>query len=123
MSIKGFSSVNQLNVFPRRKTFALQGIALVKQDLMNHIYTRPGELPGQPTFGTRIPLMVGRPLIQENIDAVVFDLQTVIKFDPRVKLIDLKAIPLYDRNTLGVKVQVLYVATNTTELWELEVSF
>lgn len=115
---RGFSTANYLN--GNSKTFLLTNQELVKQDLLNHIYTIPGERVHLPNFGTRIPLLAFEPLDQKTLAIVKEDLKKVIEYDPRVRLMDMAVSALPDNNAIVAFVDLLYVELNITETLKLE---
>lgn len=115
---RGFSTANYLR--DRSKGLALTNQDLVKQDLLNHIYTIPGERVHQPSFGTRIPLLTFEPLDERTLSIVREDLTKVFTYDPRVRLIDMSINALPDNNALVAFVDVLYVELDVTETLRLE---
>lgn len=103
------------------KTFSLRDIELVKMDLLNHIYTRKGERVMMPTFGTRIPDLAFEPLDDVTLLILEEDLHHVINFDPRVELIDMQIVPLYDLNRVNATVTLLYVELNVSDTLDLNI--
>lgn len=116
---KGFSSYE----YQRSKTFSIRDMELVKLDLLNHIFTRKGERIHMPTFGTRIPDMAFEPLDDMTMMIVEEDLKQVVSFDPRVRLVNLRIIPDYDKNAVTAEVDLLYVELNRTDKLELNIMF
>lgn len=114
---RGFSTANYLN---GSKTFMLTNQELVKQDLLNHIYTIKGERPHLPFFGTRIPLLAFEPLDQKTLDIVRDDLTAVIDYDPRVSLIDMSISAMPDNNAIAAFVDLFYLELNVKETLRLE---
>jgi phage baseplate assembly protein W len=114
---KGFSSRN----WSKNKTFTLTNIDLVKQDLMNHIYTAKGERPMMPDFGTRIPMMAFEPndTITQNI--IREDLTTVFNYDPRVKVISLNIMSIPSNNMIIALADLLYVQFGVQQILNIEV--
>ena len=115
---RGFSTANYL--IQNRKTFMLTNQELVKQDLLNHIYTIPGERVHLPTFGTRIPLLAFEPLDEQLIKIVREDLQKVIDYDPRVELVDMSVNAVPDNNMIVAIVDLRYLELDSTETLKLE---
>jgi phage baseplate assembly protein W len=113
---RGFSTENYL----KSKTMMLTNQELVKRDLLNHIYTIPGERPHLPNFGTRIPLLVFEPLDQKTISIVKEDLTKVFEYDPRVRLVDMVVNAVPDTNMIAAFVDLLYVELDVTETLHLE---
>ncbi len=116
---KGFSS----HEYKTKKTFGIKDIELVKLDLLNHIFTRRGERVMMPNFGTRIPDMAFEPLDEITMMIVEEDLQTVIKFDPRVELIKLRVIPDYNANEITAVVDLLYKEFNIVDNMNINITF
>ena len=113
---RGFSTANYL----KAKTLFLTNQELVNRDLLNHIYTIPGERPHLPKFGTRIPLLAFEPLDQKTLAIIREDLTKVIEYDPRVKLLDMSISALPDNNMVAAFVDLLYVELNVRETLHLE---
>lgn len=115
---RGFSTAHHLT--NPANGFTLAGAELINQDLFNHIHTIPGERVMQPSFGTRIPLLVFEPLDATTIAIVEEDLRKVFTYDPRVKLIELAVLALPDNNAIAAIVDLEYIALGTTETLRLE---
>lgn len=106
--------------FLANRTMLVTNAESVKRDLLNHIYTVPGERPHLPTFGTRIPMLAFEPLDQQTISIVREDLTKVVNYDPRVKLIDMSISALPDQNMIAAFVDLLYIELNVQETLHLE---
>jgi phage baseplate assembly protein W len=102
------------------KSFKTADFETVKRDLLNHIWTIPGERVMQPDFGTRIPLLAFEPLDEVTLKIVEDDLKKVFSYDPRVELIDLAVVALPDNNAIGAFADLRYIELNTTETLKLE---
>lgn len=114
---RGFST--QSFIDNRGKSFSTIGVETVKRDLLNHIYTIPGERVMAPNFGTRIPLMAFEPLDTTSIAIIKEDLEKMFNFDPRVRLIDMAILPMPDNNAIAVLVDLEYLELNITETLNL----
>jgi phage baseplate assembly protein W len=113
---RGFSTVN----FLTNRSMMLTGVELVNRDLLNHIFTVPGERVHLPTFGTRIPLLAFEPLDQKTLSIVREDLTKVIEYDPRVQLIDMAVTAMPDNNAIAAFVDLRYIELAVTETLHLE---
>lgn len=113
---RGFSTAN----FLTNKTFLLTNQELVKQDILNHLFTVKGERVHMPDFGTRIPLLAFEPLDEKTIQIVREDITKVIEYDPRVRLLDMAVLPIPDNNMIVAYVDVLYVELNQKETLKLD---
>jgi phage baseplate assembly protein W len=114
---RGFST--QAHIDNRGKTFSTVDIETVKRDLLNHIYTIPGERVMQPDFGTRIPLMAFEPLDTTSIQIIKDDLTKVFNYDPRVRLIDIAVLPMPDNNAIVALVDLQYIELDVNETMKL----
>lgn len=114
---KGFSFKN----FETSKSFIITDVELVKQDLINHIYTRYGERVKMANFGTRIPDLVFEPLDIESLSVINEDLESVFNFDPRVQLIDLNIIPDFDENMVLAYAELYYVELNLRDTLHINI--
>lgn len=123
---KGLSFVR----YKDNKSLSLSDIELVKQDILNHIFTRRSERLMMPSFGTVIPDLPFEQLDDNTIFAFEEDLLEVIDYDPRVvfngdgPLSDgYKIVPLYDENALIAYVDLYYVELDRSETIELRLEF
>lgn len=114
---KGFSTANWV----KNKTFVLTDIELVKQDLLNHIFTIRGERVNMPAFGTRIPLMAFEPNDEKTRAIIEQDLREVFDYDPRVNLISLKVLTLPDNNAIIALADLFYVELDVQDVLQIEV--
>lgn len=114
---RGFSTASSYET--RGGPFTTIDFETVKRDLLNHIYTTPGERVMQPNFGTRIPMMAFEPLDERSLKVVEDDLRMVIAYDPRLELVDLAVLALPDNNAIVAFVDVIYLRLNTKETLKL----
>lgn len=115
---RGFSTERALQT--KGMTFTTTNVETVKQDLLNHIWTIPGERVMLPNFGTRIPLLAFEPLDSSTLLIVKEDLTRVFEYDPRVRLIELAVLPLPDNNAILALADILYVEFDVKETLRLE---
>lgn len=116
---RGYSSYEYQN----KKTFSVTDVELVKLDLLNHIFTRKGERVMMPKFGTRIPDLAFEPLDGITLNILEEDLRAVFEFDPRVELLSLAIVPVYDSNTVIASAKLLYVELNMTGSLDINITF
>lgn len=114
---KGFSSVGWL----KNKTFRLNDIELVKQDLLNHIWTMKGERVMMPNFGTSIPVMTFEQNDEISRSIIERDLREVFEYDPRVKLLNLMVESLPDNNAIVAIADLLYLEFNVQDRLHIEI--
>ena len=115
---KGFSTKKWRS---NSSNFLLTDIELVKQDLMNHIFTEKGSRVMMPNWGTRIPSLTFEQNDEYTRNIVEEDITAVIKADPRVKLLSLKVYSLSSNNAIIATVVLEYVEFNVTENLNIEV--
>lgn len=102
-------------------TFSAKNVELVKRDIYNHIFTSKGERVMMPGFGTRIPSLPFEPIDAKTLQIIDEDIREVINYDPRVKLLELRVIPLSDNNCVLAYVTVQYIELGTVETLHIEV--
>lgn len=100
-SYRGFSTVSGV------KNNQLYDLDLVKQDLINHFYTRKGERVMNPEFGTIIWDMIYEPLDEANKEIIIEDCRQVIASDPRVELVSLSINELESGLRINININVL----------------
>ena len=94
--------VNPLNL----DLIALKNETAIARSIRNIIFTLPGEKFFNPNFGSRI----NRSLF-ENIDEISASIirdeiqNSIINYEPRVELIDIKATPDYNNVSFDVLIQ------------------
>lgn len=116
---RGFSTSNYL----RNRTMSIYDVDLVKEDIINHIYTRLGERVMLPSFGTTIPDLTFEQMDQTTIGIVREDILRVINYDPRVQLQQLTVEPNYSMNSIQVSAQVLYIELNISGSIDINIEF
>lgn len=116
---KGISFSN----YREDKTFRLTNIDLVKQDLLNHIFTRKGERVMMPDFGTRITDMLMEPLDEFLLLQIEQELMEVFNYDPRVNLINFQIDPLYEEKAVVALAELEYIELDLTDILEIQLEF
>jgi len=116
---KGFSTRR----FEYDKSFTLTDVDLVKEDIMNHIFTRLGERVKMPEFGTRIPDLLFEPLDELTVAIIEEDLNRVAALDPRVTLRSIQIIPDYDTHSLIASMDLFYIEFGMTDILHLSMEF
>ena len=106
-STQGTNSLNQ--------EFA--DLELVKRDLLNIFYTKPGERIMMPTYGCNIWNLLFEPFDDLIKDTVVNECQSIIASDPRVKLLN-TTVTQVDQG-LNVQMELLYVPWNAITTFSL----
>lgn len=101
---RGFSTVNTYG-----RSFALTDIELVKRDIMNHIYTIPGERIHNPGFGTLIPVVAFEQADKATLDLIERELRRVAASDPRVELVNIAVMAVPDDNAIVAIMDLKYI--------------
>ena len=94
-------------------SFALYDIALIKQDLLNHLHIRQGEKLENPEFGTIIWDLLFDPLTDETRDLIAKNVTTIANSDPRVQ-VDSLIVSQYESG-IQIECQLTYVPYNVSE--------
>ena len=116
-------SVSQTTTSGPNVSFSLKDVDLVKQDLLNQIFTPKGSRVMQPSFGTSIPDLLFEPLDADSMSIFETELTRVINSDPRVNLLNMSINPDYDTNTLSASIMLQYVELNLVAGFELNIQF
>jgi Phage baseplate assembly protein W len=116
---KGFSTKQ----YQHDKNFVMTDIELVKEDLVNHIFTRKGERIRMANFGTIIPDLVFEPLTDVIVGLVESELRAVFEYDPRVELVDMVVIPLVEEGAIIALVDLNYVELREADRLSLRIEF
>lgn len=109
--------------FSKNKSIRLYDVALIHKDLKNNIFTRKGERVKMFTYGTRIPDLVFEQMDDVIFDAIEQDLTDVINNEPRVQLVDMKLVPIYDKAVIIVNMILFYVELNFTGQFDIHIEF
>lgn len=116
---KGFSFIK----YEYDKSIILTDVQLVNTDLYNHIFTRKGDRLKMPTFGTSIPDMIFEQLTEDLLFQIDSELRTVFNYDPRVELVSLRVIPLYDQQTVYAIADLNYIELDLRDRFDLRLEF
>lgn len=120
---KAFYKGITLRGFDKNKSLRRTELDLVKQDLLNHIFTRKGERIMMPTFGTNIPDLIMEPMDNTSIFTVKNDLLTVFNYDPRVRLRNLRVDPLFEERAIVAIAELDYLELKFTDSFEIRLEF
>lgn len=115
----GFSTADFLTT----RTFVKTNVEIVKQDIINHIFTSKGERVMMGSFGTIIPDLVFQPLDEITIRQVHDEVLNVINFDPRVQVLSFTVTPDFDNHSITVSADLLYIELNITDNLNLNIQF
>lgn len=112
-----------LRGYEDNKSLRRRDLSLVKQDLLNHIFTRRSERVMMPLFGTRIPDMLMEPMDESSLVIIQTDLNTVFNYDPRVELLDMQLTPLYEERAVVAIVELRYLELDFSERFDIRLEF
>ena len=91
----------------------------IKQAVKNLIMTAPGEKPFQPLVGSTISQLLFEPMDDFTGDAVKEEvINTINRFEPRVRLANCIVRPDFDRNSFNVTVEYKIVGVPIVETVE-----
>ena len=91
----------------------------IKQAVRNLIMTTPGEKPFQPLVGSNISQLLFEPLDDFTEDAIRQEIiNTINRFEPRIRLETVEVIGNFSRNTFDVSVEYRIVGIPIVETIE-----
>ena len=111
--------------FSKRSTSSdiskVQGVQAVKRSVRNLILTNIYEKPFHPEIGSGIRDLLFEPLSPITAFVLSQRVEDVIEnFEPRARLVSVRALPDFDRNAYEIQVS-FYVVNTPTELVDLTV--
>jgi phage baseplate assembly protein W len=109
---KGFSTINQY------KKFTLTDNELIKRDLLNALTIREGELPGRPSFGTRLWNFIFEPNTPDIVRQITAELERTTTYDPRIRINDV--IVTTDPNGVILELVVTFVPGLNPEVLQIK---
>jgi phage baseplate assembly protein W len=101
------------------KKFTLLDADLVKQDFVNALNIRQGQLPGRPQYGTVMWDNLFESQTNETQRAIINELQRVAGGDPRIQISQTQVFPQEN----GVLIQVELMVVPSTEAEQLSIFF
>lgn len=110
---KGFSTVS-----PNTENYNLYDFDLIKQDILNHFYTRQGERLMNPTFGCIIWDLLFEPLTPAVQDLILQNVNVIVNYDPRVQSQNV-VVTSYDTG-IQIELTLLYVPYNLQQTLQLQ---
>lgn len=110
-------------VYEKDKQILLKDVELVKQDLLNNIFTEKGERVMMPNYGTSIQRLLFRPLDQDTLALLEIEFLEVFNYDPRVEIIELTINPIYEEKAVVVLASLRYVELNFNDTLEIRLDF
>lgn len=119
---KGFSFKN----WQHNKSFKLNDVELVKQNLKNHIFTDRGSRVGQRGFGTNIKDLLFEPFTDNLVVLISDQVREVISYDPRVVLQsgdDYRVVPDHINHKLHIAARLFFVELDLTDILQINLEF
>ena len=74
-------------------------------------------------YGTRIPDLVFEPLDEVALNVIEEDLRSVVAGEPRVSLVDLRIVPLFDRSVVICSLVLYYLELDFTDTLSVNITF
>jgi phage baseplate assembly protein W len=96
------------NTIGATKNYVLTDFELIKRDLLNFFNIRQGEMPGRPSYGTRIWALLFEPQNEETTQILQDEIQRGIDIDPRLRL---DSLDVYPQNN-GILIEVAVSTVN-----------
>ena len=110
---RGFSTVNAEN-----SSFQQYDIALINQNLLNHLNNRQGEKLSDPTFGCIIWDALFEPLTTELKDAITTNVTNIVNYDPRTRATGVQ-VSEYESG-LQIECTLFYLDYNISESMKVQ---
>jgi len=110
---KGFSTIST-----NTENYNLYDFDLIKQDILNHFYTRQGERLMNPSFGCAIWDILFEPLTEPIKDLVLRNVNTIVNYDPRVQAENV-VVTAYDTG-IQIELTLLFVPYNLQQTLQLQ---
>lgn len=110
---RGFSTINS-----DTQNFRLYDFELIKQDILNHFYTRQGERLMNPNFGTIIWDLLFEPLTPDVQDLILQNVNQILNHDPRVHASNILITP-YETG-LQIQCVLRYIPYNIQQNLQLK---
>ena len=98
------------------------GTDLVKQDLLNHFNTEPGQALGRPSFGCRLRQRLGQPFDAITRTEIENDVKAVFKYDPRVELLGVEIQSTEVARSYSIACKIKYTGTDLVARFEFFVT-
>jgi len=111
------------NQYQKNKDILLKDVDIVKQDILNYIFTRRGERLMMPTYGSRIPDLLFEPMDDRTIALIEADVAEIVNYDPRVEPIDFSVEPLFDEKRVNIYIELFYVELNFNDTLHIRLDF
>jgi len=109
----GYSTVDTSS-----KVQQFSDIELIKRDLLNNFYTRPGERVMMPTYGCGIWDLLFEPFDDVIKDAIIDECQNIFNNDSRVQVQSL-TVTQYDQG-IQIQADLLYIPYNVINTFSLQ---
>jgi len=105
------------------KSYVLKDVELVKQDILNNIFTEKLTRIMMPKYGTSINRLLFRPMDFETLSLLEEEILTVLQNDPRVEVLDFEVEPQFSEKAVYVRAKLLYVEINYNDTLEIRLEF
>lgn len=110
---RGFNTIDKI-----RAPYTLEGQDLVKRDLLNTFYTKKGERPMRPEYGSIIWDLLMNPDDLSTEKEIREDVLRIVDGDPRVD--HLYTTVIYMDHTIRIEINLKYVILNNEDILFLE---
>ena len=101
------------NTQDQYKKFTLLDAELVKQDFVNALNIRQGQMPGRPQYGTVMWDNLFESQTNETQRAIINEIQRVAGYDPRIQITQTQIFP--QENGLLIQVELMIVPSTDAE--------
>ena len=103
---KGFSTF-EFN--KRGDSMSITNIELVKRDILNSIFTPLGSVFKNRKYGTSIPKLLMKPMMDDTIQQTEREIKRAISNEPRVSLVSLTSNADYPTKSVTFEINFIYI--------------
>lgn len=87
-----------------KKLLTKTDVDSIKQSIKTLLFTQKGEKPFQPDFGSEVYNLLFEPMNRFLIEELNFEIRRVLRYEPRLSVLDVKIDFDSDRNAIGIEI-------------------
>lgn len=100
--------------------FRRTSAAIVKKDILNHLFTRRGERVMMPDFGTNVQDTIFDPNDEITQKLITNEILSVIEQDPRVEMVRIVVNADEDNHLINVEVVLRFIELEVIDVISLD---
>lgn len=111
--------IGMSTIAKKKPPFTLTDTDLVKRDILNHLNTKIGEMPGDVKYGTILPYLIMDQLDDFTRRAIVDEVERVLLSEPRIRIASPINVIEFD-NGIRLEVTIDYITFSNSETLYLD---